>query len=94
MAIASSSSSLLLLMFLAFLDHGAAVANLSSIEAAVRDRAFQLFRRTSEIVADAVGEDGEDAAGVGGGAKLTSAANTHEQKLHACTSTTYCSNFG
>nr|BAX24686.1 unknown protein [Oryza sativa Indica Group] len=51
MAIASSSSSLLLLMFLAFLDHGAAVANLTSIEAAVRDRAFQLFRRTSEIVA-------------------------------------------
>ncbi|XP_040381433.1 uncharacterized protein LOC121054789 [Oryza brachyantha] len=51
-----------LLMFLAFLhacaggqDHGAAAAaaavvNLSSIEAAVRDRAFQLFRRTSEIL--------------------------------------------
>nr|BAX24930.1 hypothetical protein [Oryza punctata] len=51
MAIASSSLLLLLLMFLAFLDHGAAaVTNLSSIEAAVRDRAFQLFRRTSEIV--------------------------------------------
>ncbi|KAF0901527.1 hypothetical protein E2562_003508 [Oryza meyeriana var. granulata] len=53
-----ASSSLLLLMSLAFWhtcaggqDHCAAAAvNLSSIEAAVRDRAFQLFRRTSEIV--------------------------------------------
>uniref|UniRef100_A0A0D9WM61 Legume lectin domain-containing protein n=1 Tax=Leersia perrieri TaxID=77586 RepID=A0A0D9WM61_9ORYZ len=66
MAIASSSSSSssLLLIFLAFLIHtceggdhdhavaaaAAVTANVTSIEAAVRDRAFQLFRRTSEIV--------------------------------------------
>ncbi|KAL5200333.1 hypothetical protein ABZP36_021536 [Zizania latifolia] len=47
-------ASLLLLLFLAFLHSCAgqnhSAANISAIDAAVRDRAFQLFRRTNEIV--------------------------------------------
>nr|BAK06526.1 predicted protein [Hordeum vulgare subsp. vulgare] len=60
MAVPSSSSLLSLLLLLLLLalprhrsaaqDHGAAAVNISAVEAAVRDRAFQLLHRTDKLV--------------------------------------------
>ncbi|KAM0833170.1 hypothetical protein ACQ4PT_064430 [Festuca glaucescens] len=70
---AITSSPLLSLLLLALLCHSSssaaqnhsAVINISAIEAAVRDRAFELLRRTNQLVAVAPLPDHVSAAGAG-----------------------------